>query len=258
MNFGSGNGTLIPTTNDGKTFDSPAMGVNFPAPNNSVSHPHMALEYNGEVYVPDLGLDVIWRLKEREDGSGYEIRGSIPQPQGSGPRHIAIQNNRLYTLHEKSSMLSVQDIPDSPNGTAITYASVSIIPANQTLGAVYAAAEILMPSSCPKFPKPYIYVSNRNIGVVDIKGDSIAIFEHVNQGLPNEDLVLIKQVYTGLDQIRSMQFGNVDNGGDEYLMAGSAAGERGVAILRRTEEGRNLEVVARNQDISNRTSFVWL
>ena len=36
------------------------------------------------------------------------------------------------------------------------------------------------------------------------------------------------------------------------------AGTAGVIVLRRTEGGRNLEIVARNLDIPTRTSFVWL
>jgi len=157
-----------------------------------------------------------------------------------------------------SNTLSVQDIPDSPNGTAITYASVSIVPPNIPAGAAYAAAEILIPSPSPQFPQPYIYVSNRNTGVSAPEGDSIAIFEHVNQGQQNESLVLRNQVFTGLNQIRGMEIGNADNGGDEYLMAGAFSGTEGVAIFQRTEGGQNLELVVRNMDIPTRTSFVWL
>lgn len=54
MNYGSGNGTFLPTSNDGKTFVPPVSGITFPPPSNGVSHPHMALEYNGEVFVSDL------------------------------------------------------------------------------------------------------------------------------------------------------------------------------------------------------------
>lgn len=96
------------------------------------------------------------------------------------------------------------------------------------------------------------------MGVPSPEGDSIAIFEHVNQGQSNEGLVLIKQVFTGLDEIRGMEFGNAANGGEEYLMAGAFAGTGGVVVFRRTEEGRNLELVVRNQDVPTRTSFVWL
>ena len=135
---------------------------------------------------------------------------------------------------------------------------MSIVPSNPAPGAVYAAAEILIPKNCTQFPKPYIYVSNRNTGTQTPQGDSIAIFEHVNQGQPDEGLVLINQVFTELDQIRGMEIGNKDNGGEEYLIAGGFAGTGGVAVYRRTEEGRNLEFVARNTDIPTRTSFVWL
>ena len=87
---------------------------------------------------------------------------------------------------------------------------------------------------------------------------TIAIFEHVNQGRPDEGLVLVNQVFTGLDQIRGMEFGNEAQRGDEFLMAGGVAGTAGVIVLRRTEGGRNLEIVVRNLDIPTRTSFVWL
>lgn len=92
----------------------------------------------------------------------------------------------------------------------------------------------------------------------DSDGDSIAIFEHVNQGQSDEGLVLIRQVYTGLDQIRGMEIGNEEDGGEEYLIAGGVVGSGGVVILRRTDEGKNLEIVARNQDVLTRTTFVWL
>ena len=74
----------------------------------------------------------------------------------------------------------------------------------------------------------------------------------------NENLVLIKQVFTGLNQIRGMEIGNQANGGDQYLIAGAANGTEGVAIFRRTKQGRDLELVTRNQDIPTRTSFIWL
>lgn len=79
----------------------------------------------------------------------------------------------------------------------------------------------------------------------------------MNKGKPNEDLVLIKQVFTGLDQIRGMEIGNQANGGDQYLIAGAFSGEGGVAIFQRTDQGRDLKFVVRNSKIP-RTSFVWL
>ena len=80
----------------------------------------------------------------------------------------------------------------------------------------------------------------------------------MNQGQKNEGLVLIKQIFTGLSQVRGMEIGNRANGGDRFLIAGAASGTGGVAIFRRTEQGRNLELVVRNQDIPTRTSFIWV
>ncbi|KAJ7883541.1 hypothetical protein B0H14DRAFT_3857363 [Mycena olivaceomarginata] len=73
-----------------------------------------------------------------------------------------------------------------------------------TPGGVWAAAEILTPSA--RFSR-YIYVSTRDTGVQTPAGDSIAIFDHVGQGTPGEKLQLVTQVFTGLDQLRGMQFG---------------------------------------------------
>ena len=53
VNYGSGNASFTATTIDGTIFDQPTSFVNFPVLN-KVSHPHMALEYKAEVFVPDL------------------------------------------------------------------------------------------------------------------------------------------------------------------------------------------------------------
>lgn len=138
----------------------------------------------------------------------------------------------------------------------VTYANHTIIPPNPPPGAVYAAAEILIPPTSSQYPDELIYVSNRNIGKPAPEGDSIAIFKHViTQG--EHALVLIKQVFTKLDQIRGMEIGNKDNGGDQYLIAGAFSGEGGVAVYERIDQGKGLRLVARNTEIANRTSFVW-
>ncbi|KIM43557.1 hypothetical protein M413DRAFT_383669 [Hebeloma cylindrosporum] len=257
VNYGSGTGKIMSTNSHESKFNSYPPPITFPAQEGTSSHPHMVLEHKDEVLIPDLGQDTIWRLKKDILGT-YSIQGSIPQPKGSGPRHIAIFNDRLFTLHELSSTLSVQTIPAPPNGTSTTFATASIIPSDSPADAKWAAAEILIPPPSEHFPVPYIYVSNRNKGAATSTGDSIAIFEHVNRGQPNEGLVLVKQVFTGLQQIRGMEFGSAEQGCEEFLIAGGAAGTTGVVMLRRTEGGRNLGILARNTDIPILTSFVWI
>ncbi|KAF9450821.1 putative isomerase YbhE [Macrolepiota fuliginosa MF-IS2] len=259
MNYNTGDGRIIPITDSPLRFNNDTPVITFPRPAGAVSHPHMVLEHGNEVFIPDLGQDKIWRLaKSATDPTSFEIQGEIPQPAGSGPRHIAIHDDRLFTIHELSSTLTVQAIPSAPNGTSSIISSVSIIPSDPPQGASYAAGEVLIPEPTELFPQPYIYASNRNVGVQDSRGDSIAIFELVNKGGPDEKLQLINQVYTGLDQIRGMEFGPAGEDAEEYLVAAGVAGSAGTIVLKRTDGGRNMTVVARNLDIPTRTSFVWV
>lgn len=317
MNFGSPNASFIPTVaGDPARFlpADPSFVVEFPV-GDGPSNPHMSLEFNGEVFVPDLGADKIWRLQRSEDGV-FTVAGQIDVDVGSGPRHIAIQDDVLFTIHEKTNALTAQFIPLAPSDPTLPLiANVSIVPPDQPAGAIFAAAEILISTPTEKFPNPLIYVSNRNIGTeLDPRGDSIAIFEFVNgtdsTGAPAEcveavnsvisaigngyhskkrmvkrtlrhpdsilaraetiaveaetvptvaagpQLVLKAQVFTGLQQIRSMSLGRVDDGGDEFLIAGANV-EGGVVVFQRVDEGRGLEEVARNTELESRTSFVF-
>ena len=70
-------------------------------------------------------------------------------------------------------------------------------------------------------------------------------------------LTLQRQVFTGLRQIRSMAIGRVADGGERFLIAGANL-DGGVVVFNRTDGGRNLTEVARNQDLANRTSFVFI
>ncbi|KAF9042829.1 putative isomerase YbhE [Hymenopellis radicata] len=251
MNYGSGNGVILPTTSTPLDFDTSSPVITFPPPAGGVSHPHMALEYGREILVPDLGADTIWRLVEDGSPGAWKIAGSIGQPTGSGPRHIAVHDDLLYTLHELSSTLTIQAIPVlGTSNTSALLANVSIIPPDPPAGASYGAGELLMPAPNEAFPTRYIYASNRNIGTTDERGDSIAVYEYTGGKLN-----LIAQVYTGLDQVRGMEFGGENS---EYLVASGVVGEGGVAVFERTEGGKNLVEVARNTDVLTRTSFVWV
>ncbi|KAI0635167.1 putative isomerase YbhE [Trametes polyzona] len=247
MNYGSGNGLIVPTVSGNPLkFSSDHPLISFDAP---VSHPHMALEHGSEVLVPDLGADKIWRLVEDGAPGKFKVHGQIDQPKGSGPRHIATRGNTLYTLHELSSTLTEQHIPRAPNASAPLIANFSILPPGLPQGAAMAGGEILLAEPSKHFPEPLIYVSNRNTGVQDPRGDAIAIFR------VEPKLSLLGFVYTGLDQIRGMQFGGPEK---EFLIAGGVAGNAGVIMLKRTQGGRNLTLLTRNLELPTRTSFVWL
>ena len=171
----------------------------------------------------------------------------------------------MFVLHELSSRLTLQKIPALGSNKAEIIADVSIVPSDGPSDAQWAASEILIPPPSPKFPTPYVYVSNRNKGPTkDPRGDTIAIFEHVGKGTRYESLKLIKQVYTDLDLVRGMAFGPKDVGryglivNDEYLIAGASEGAKGVAVFQRINGGRDLKLVARDSSIGTRTSFLWV
>ncbi|KAF8235215.1 putative isomerase YbhE [Tricholoma matsutake] len=287
VNFGSPNCLIIATIpGDPLQFQKDPLVVEFPV-GNGPSHPHMSLEFGGEVYVPDLGADKIWRLGKDRAGK-YKVQGQIDVEPGSGPRHIAIRDNILFTLNEKRSTLTAQNIPPAPNGTTLPLmANVSIIPSSAH-NPHFAAGEIIISTPSQMFPDPLIYVSNRNLDQQpDAPGDSIAIFEFVREtgtgtggkspcnspsrmrapslnfhpkrqasGQSGYCFNLVAQVFTPLKQIRSMSIGPIENGGDEFLIAGAAA-EGGISMYRRVEGGRNLAEIARNEEIAARTSFVF-
>lgn len=153
----------------------------------------------------------------------------------------------------------VQTVPELPEDNSTVLARLPIIPEDAPRYNVeWAAGALVIPPRSEKFPDSYIYVSNRNLGVPDSRGDTIAIFELVNKGTEDETLQLVKQVYTGLNQIRAVSIGPVEDGGDEFLLASGQAGQAGVVVFQRVDGGRDLKLVAQNREIPNRTSFVWL
>ena len=201
------------------------------------------------------GADTIHRLVRDGAAGHYKLHGEIKQPAGSGPRHIVVRGDQLYTIHETASTLTQQTIPRSlSSSTAKLTANFSIIPPGLPAGAKMFAAEILLAEKSKQkgsaFKQAYIYASNRNLGTQDPRGDAIAIYQ------VEPKLKLVKHVYTGLDQIRGMEL----SGGSEnqFLVAAGVAGSAGTVVLKRTKGGADLEVVARNKDIPTRTSFVWL
>jgi 6-phosphogluconolactonase (cycloisomerase 2 family) len=206
------------------------------------------LEFSADI--DTQGADTIWRLKV--SGSSMALTGSISQPSGSGPRHMQISGGQLFVLHELSSTLTVQPLPASPSGSSSITSTVNIIPPGVPSGNTYAAGELLIPPTSSAFPTTYIYASNRNTGYNrDPRGgDAITIIQ-VSGG----QLSIVGYVYTGLDQIRGMQFGGPDK---RYLITGSASGAAGVAVFERTDGGKTLTLVARDTTIPIRTTFAWL
>ncbi|KAI0079777.1 putative isomerase YbhE [Panus rudis PR-1116 ss-1] len=260
MNFGTGDGSFIATAEDPLQFGDSSF-IKFPTPSkaapNNISRPHMALEYGSEVLVPDLNGDTIWRLAKDNTTGQYTIQGQLQQPENSGPRHIAVKDKTLYTIHETDSTLTQQDIPDDPSAPSSIIATFNITPPNPPPQAQFAGAEIRLLDSSASFPGTFIYASNRNIGPnPDPQGDAIAIYKvDVAPDTGVQTVTFVKYVFTGLQQIRGMEFGGDEN---EFLVAAGFAGEAGTMVFQRVDGGADLKMVAQNTDIPTRTSFVWV
>lgn len=182
MNFGSPDCALVATVpGDPLHFQKNSPVVEFPV-NGGPSNPHMSLEFNGEVFVSDFGADKIWRLVRDGAPGNFKVQGQIDVASGNGPRHMAIRDNILFTINEKTSTLTAQQIPQAPNGTTLPLiANVSIIPTDINLNSTFAGAELIISEPTAQFPDSLIYVSNRNLGPeFDPRGDSIAIFQFSN------------------------------------------------------------------------------
>lgn len=55
-----------------------------------------AVQNGGEILVPDLGADKVWRLVK--NGTIWQVAGFVQHLAGSGPRHIALQSKYIYTF----------------------------------------------------------------------------------------------------------------------------------------------------------------
>ncbi|KZT25986.1 hypothetical protein NEOLEDRAFT_1178100 [Neolentinus lepideus HHB14362 ss-1] len=254
MNYNTGNGKIVPTTEGGLVFDKNAPLITFPPPAGGVSHPHEAIQNGAEVLVPDLGGDKVWRLIQNGTASEWGIQGLIEQPLGSGPRHGLIRDGYFYLLHELASILTAQALPAAPNGTTPFLSDASTIPQTYPNGSDWHAAEVLVSPVSSAFPDPYIYTSNRNTGNLDPRGDTIVIWAVQ----PDGSVQQVKQVYTGLDQIRGMMISTGADSIGEYIIASGYAGTAGVQVYKRVSGGADLQLVATNTDIPTRTSFIWL
>ncbi|KAG9122461.1 hypothetical protein FRC07_001138 [Ceratobasidium sp. 392] len=224
FNYDSGNGAFIPLKDDLLTLDEEhAQKITFDA---AVSHPHQAVEVRDEVLVPDLGAGKVWRLKQQPSDTptpNWQVSGFVEQPAGSGPRHIAVDNGILYTLHETTSTLSSQTLPALDSGLAPqTISTLSILPdgANQT---AFNAAELVLDKR-----RGLLYASNRNVATpADPQGDSIAIFSYD----PTGNLNLVNQFFTGLNQIRALAHGGPYK---QYIAAAGQTGG-GLAVFEKVD-----------------------
>lgn len=241
--------------------------------------------------MPDLGSDKVWRLGRTTTNSvgQWKINGYIQQPAGSGPRHIrtigmfcpnflfyietlfssTLKSNangltfrfflrcidsNLYTIHEIGNTITHQIIPSTPGNDfpalIANLTTLPIIPSGSSPSSFGAGELLLLPTISANQTQRYLLASNRNVGsILDPKGDTIAIFS------TEPTLQLVKQVYTGLNQIRGMM---TSNNGAYVIAAGKEGG--GVAVFEVIGGGTDLVLRARYTGTASSeiSSFVWI
>ena len=222
------------------------------------SHPHQAY-YSAdrdEVFVPDLGVDKVWRLTRGLDGQ-WERRDSVDFPAGTGPRHCVVFDGTLYTLLELSNELSAHRIPHLPEspGHIATVSTLARTPDENKL-----AAEVRLVVAS-EISGPLIYTSNRTYrGDPPPEGDSIAIFTPHSESAGTK-FSKKAEVPTGLHHVRGMTFS--EDG--RYVIVGGLFGG-GIKVFERVKEGGGLvlrEVIslpekAEDGGVEQPTDFLWL
>ncbi|KAH8103444.1 putative isomerase YbhE [Cristinia sonorae] len=211
-------------------------------------HPHQVIFHpeREELLIPDLGSDKVRRLAKDEKGDWVQ-RGEVVYDAGGGPRHIAFYKDVLYTLLELTSEVTAHIFPPLPAEPTF----LQKLPTQKHFPGSPAeigmlAAEILVPKPNSAFPKPYLYLSNRNDPSPE--GDIISIYAIADSG----KLESVGEVRSGLKHLRGMLFGGPE---DKYLVAGGAQGG-GVKVFERVDGGKGLKQVA-HLAVEAPTSFLW-
>lgn len=99
------------------------------------AHAHQVVFDDDVAMVPDLGSDVVHRLRLLPDGTLMPL-GDIPMPPGFGPRHLAVHGDRMFVVGELSGQLWVG------RRTAEGFAREGVLPASAFEGQFPAAIRI--------------------------------------------------------------------------------------------------------------------
>ncbi|TDL16913.1 putative isomerase YbhE [Rickenella mellea] len=238
-----------------------------PHPRQDGSHPHQVVLYESaripnhrEVLVPDLGTDLVYRITKNDKGIWEKTdEFTFEFDRGGGPRHLVVQDDKLYTLLELSNHMTAHEIAspqeiaealkhkdeeDYDDEDAKAYHLRSSYPTFLTphpkADPPQLAAELLSSVVDPDdtFPYSYLYVSNRNNPLPE--GDIITVMNIVSPASLVTSLSIIEERPTGLKHLRGMIFFGP---GEKYLIAGGQDGG-GVKVFEKIRLGKDLKEIA--------------
>jgi 6-phosphogluconolactonase len=93
------------------------------------SHPHF-IHYVPEanaIFVCDLGLNALHRLEYSCETATLRHCESLVLHPGAGPRHLAIQQRRLYILHELDNGITVVQLEGTEETASMTIVQVDLL-----------------------------------------------------------------------------------------------------------------------------------
>jgi 6-phosphogluconolactonase len=170
-NYGGGNITVLPITDDGQLGAAASIiqnqGHTGPHPQQDTPHAHCVIFDPGQQYafVADLGLDqiLIFRFDSTNGQLLPHMLPAVATEPGAGPRHLEFHPNGsyLYVSNELNSTIGVYDY-DSDQGTLKHKQTISTLP-HDFVG-TNSVADIHITRS-----GLFLYLSNRG-------HDSIAVF----------------------------------------------------------------------------------
>ncbi|KAJ7600546.1 Lactonase, 7-bladed beta-propeller-domain-containing protein [Mycena floridula] len=207
-------------------------------------HPHQVILRGQELLVPDLGTDRTWRFSATDFG---EPLGFIQYASGMGPRHIALLDDYVLTLHELGNAITCHRLDPFPAEPVLVCGPKSTLSAEYQDREVLGG-EILIPVPNATYPRKYIYISNRIDPIITSPDHSI------HDTIDRVCLTWAAEISTGLRHLRGMEFGGPD---DKFLVAGGLyAG--GVKVFERIDGGKGLKAVAQNVNLKSPTGFLWM
>ncbi|ODN97479.1 hypothetical protein L198_04046 [Cryptococcus wingfieldii CBS 7118] len=251
----SGNVTLLPLSPDGLFAElKPSHSWTPPhAPQKhhrqQSSHVHQIVLFEDEIIVPDLGSNVVWRLKW--DGQEIQLKGEIGGfEEGDGPRHCVIHPDGLYiyVLSEISSHLTVHAL--STAGPPVKRFSL-LPPKDDGAPRPTGASEIVLLPALSAHGPLLLIASNRDSPVSE--NDTLALFSvSPTQG----DLISRKEEGWAKGLGRHLRGVSSDASGRWVVVLGRDAG--GVKVFERAgEDGLELKEVGR-MEVDNTVAPLWV
>ncbi|WRT63884.1 uncharacterized protein IL334_000810 [Kwoniella shivajii] len=260
--YRSGSVTVLPLGADGlfaasaPTLDRIYKGTYTPMKHwrQEAAHMHQVVLHNGEILVPDLGANKIWRWKWDTEAKKLNMTGAIEDgfEDGDGPRHLVVHpsGSHVYTLNEVGGVLTIHTLPSSGESKLVKRYSI-LPPDDDGRRRDTGGAEIILLPPIKPEGRMLLILSNRDS---PFEEDTMALFS-VSQ-TDGADVVRAPRGWIGGigKHIRAVE---QDESG-RYVIATARDTGRVVVLERAGEDGLELQEVARLEGFESTVVPLWI